>query len=227
MKKLFFLLLILIILTSGCTFSKDKATILSNSPTPTPTVKTSIPTISPTLTTLTPTPTPIITEESWATYKNQNWEFSIQYPNDWTPRELYFVGKSDPNTVLAETFTLTNSDKNVSVDVHIYKPDKSLEQSVDKWIQEQLNGYLKDDNIVLREKKKITLSGYPALKVVLTHDEVVIDKPKTGRYFIETIYMISTLNHSYYIFAGYTDSETTNKYQTDLNRIVNSFTIIT
>ena len=78
----------------------------------------------------------------------------------------------------------------------------------------------------MKEKKNITLSGYPAKKVVITHDEITYNRTTTGQYDIITTYLISTPNHFYYIHAGFHESTIIAKYQSELDGIVNSFIVL-
>jgi hypothetical protein len=175
----------------------------------------------PTTTVVTP---PVSKEIPWATFKSQDWGFSIQYPNDWTPGKVIMVSKSDPSIVLSETLNINSPEKDLRVEIDIDEPKESLDKAVEKFIDDQLDGW-RTLNPIVTEKTKMTISGYPATKVVVTKDEKGTDGSITGK-SIQTAYLISTPNHFYYIWDLTGGTTGQNNFKSTVNRMVKSFTIL-
>ena len=83
------------------------ATIVPTSPNTSPT-DTSTPTL---------TPTPTGTVETWKTYANSTYGYTIQYPTDWTYKDLGSLEPKVPSYVVFNMTTASGSARSISVGV--------------------------------------------------------------------------------------------------------------
>lgn len=155
-------------------------------------------------------------EGSWKVYTSEKWGFSVQYPGDWKPQEIIFVSESNPKEILSEHLALNSPTQYKRVEIEIGKPQQSMDKAVDKFIQDQMNGW---KNPVLIERSSMQVSGYPGTKIVLM-------KEGAGDSQIGPVYLVSTPDHFYMIWDATGNQTSQVDYKPIVDRIMRSFTIL-